>query len=328
MQEAHMAERLRRMMVLAAGLTLAATLPPARAQQIVDHKETWIVSNRDISKFEQLYGDVQNMSLEALCDWTGPSIHGAVRTRGILMASPRPRPNSPGKGEPNDSPSGPGATAPRGPQGPAPGTTAPEERRYTLTLPTDRPLTTGVNGCGFGIRPGLIVADAFEFEVDSLNFQEIEVVGTFEAPVGSDRSGPSMTSSGFWFWAYARGPEKPSRAGRVGLLALEDLIARPDRLAGETVKVVGQFRGKNLFGDLEGAGEPDGWVIKDGAFAVWVVGKRPKGSGWSLDPRSRSDSARWVQVTGTLDRKGSVTRLKATEVALVPPPPPAAAPER
>jgi hypothetical protein len=324
-----MADRFRRTMALAAGLTLAATLPPARAQQIVDHKETWIVSNRDLSKFEQIYGDVQNMSLEALCDWTGPSIHGAVRTRGVLMASPRSRPNAPGKGEPNDSPpSGPGAKAPRGPQGPAPAATAPEERRYTLTLPTDRPLTTGVNPCGFGIRPGLIVADAFEFEVDSLNFQEIEVVGTFEAPVGSDRSGSSMMSAGeFWFWAYARGPEKPSRAGRVGLLALEDLIARPDRLAGETVKVVGQFRGKNLFGDLEGVGAPDdGWVIKDGAFAVWVVGKKPKGSGFRLDATSRSDSARWVQVTGTLDRKGSVTRLKATEVALVPPPP-ATAPE-
>ena len=51
---------------------------------------------------------------------------------------------------------------------------------------------------------------------------------------------------------------------------------------------------------------------------MWVVGKKPKGKGWSLDPASRSDSARWVQVTGTLDRKGSVTRLKATEVALVP----------
>ena len=85
---------------------------------------------------------------------------------------------------------------------------------------------------------------------------------------------------------------------------------------------MGQFRGKNLFGDLDATGEPtDAWVIKDGAFAVWVVGKKPKGSGWSLDPTSRGDTIRWVQVTGTLDRKGNVTRLKATEVALVPPPP-------
>ena len=132
----------------------------------------------------------------------------------------------------------------------------------------------------------------------------------------------SAAPGGFWFWAYSLGPAKPSQAGRTGLLALEDLVAQPDRLAGETVKVVGQFRGKNLFGDLDGADEPgDGWVIKDGAFAVWVVGKKPKGSGWSLDPTSRGDTVRWVQVTGTLDRKGKVTRIKAMEVALVPPPP-------
>jgi hypothetical protein len=309
-------------LALAAGVSLAIPAP-ARARQIVDEKQTWILSNRDTSKFEEIYGDVQNISLEELCNWTGPRIHGAVRTRGMLRASPRPRPSSPGKGEPKDSPSGPGATAPRGPQGPAPGTTAPEERRYTLTLPTDRPLTTGVNRCGFGIRPGLIVADAFEFEVDTLNLREIEVVGTFEPPVGSDRSGPtSAAPGGFWFWAYSVGPAKASRArDRAGLLAVEDLVARPDRLAGEIVKVVGQFRGKNLFGDLDEDGPDDGWVIKDGAFAVWVVGKKPKGTGWSLDPASKGDTRRWVQVTGKLDRKGKVTQLKAMEVALVAPPP-------
>ncbi|HEY6554699.1 MAG TPA: hypothetical protein VI669_15180 [Vicinamibacteria bacterium] len=306
---------------LAAGLSLAETAP-ARARQSVEDKQTWILSNRDTSKFEQIYGEVQNISLEALCDPARLTIHGAVRTRGILMASPRPRPNAPGKGEPNDSPSGP-ATTPRGPQGPASGTTASEERRYALTLPTDGPLR--LQSCGLSISPGLVVEEAFEFEVDSLNFREIEVVGTFEAPVGSDRRGPMSTTStgGFWFWAYSVGPTKTSRAGdRAGLLAVEDLVARPDRLAGEIVKVVGQFRGKNLFGDLDEDGPEDGWVIKDGAFAVWVVGKKPKGTGWSLDPASKGDTRRWVQVTGKLDRKGNVTRLKALEVALVSPPAP------
>jgi hypothetical protein len=318
------AGRFRRPMVLslAGGLTLVA--PFARASQIVDHKETWIVSNRDLSKFEQIYGDVQNVSLEALCDPMRLTIHGAVRTRGILMASPRPRPQASGERQPQDQPKGPEARGARPSAGSAVSAAPTEERRYALTLPSDRPLTTGTTGCGLAIHPGLVVQEPFEFEVDSLNLREIEVIGTFEAPVGSDRQGPTSTTAAgeFWFWAYSLGPERPSRAGRTGLLALEDLIARPEHLAGETVRVVGQFRGKNLFGDLEAEGAPDdGWVIKDGAFAVWVIGKKPRGSGWSLDPTSRSDSARWVQVTGRLDRKGSVTRLKATEVALVPPPP-------
>lgn len=326
-----MAGRSRRTIALALLASFVVAFSPrARAQSIVDRHESWIITNRDLERYEQIYGDVQNMSLEELCNWTGPQIHGAVRTRGILMASPRPRPTSAGKEQPKDPPSGPGATAPRGPQGPAgAGTTAQPERRYSLTIPTDRSVTTGIHGCGFGIRPGLVVEKAFEFEVDSLNLREIEVVGTFEAPVGSDQTGPiAQTALGeFWFWAYSVGPTKTSRAGdRAGRLALEDLVSRPDRLAGETVKVVGQFRGRNLFGDLDDTSVPDdGWVIKDGAFAVWVVGKKPKGSGWSLDPASRSDAARWVQVTGTLDRKGKVTRLKALEVALIAAP--AAAPE-
>jgi hypothetical protein len=311
-----------------AGLSLAAPRP-ARAQGIVDQHESWILSNRGLERFEQVYGDVQNVSLEELCDPARMSLHGAVRTRGTLMAGPRPRPTSgSGQGQPS-SPSGPGAAGPQGPSGPSgTGASATPERHYTLGLSTERPLTTGITPCGMRIRPGVVVENAFEFEVDSLNLREIEVVGTFEAPVGSDRTSASpQTALGeFWFWAYAVDPTKTTHAGdRAGLLALEDLVGRPDRLSGETVKVIGQFRGKNLFGDLDGTtGPDDGWVIKDGAYAVWVVGKKPRGTGWSLDPASRGDTTRWVQVTGTLDRKGRVTRLKAIEVALVAPP--AAAP--
>jgi hypothetical protein len=309
---------------LLAGLTLA-TPPATRAQGIVDTKESWIISNRGNAKFEQIYGEPQNVSLEALCEERELTTHGAIRTRGILVAGPRPRPQGSSPGQTNP-PSGPGATASGGSQGSSVGATT-EKRRYSLTLPTDRPLPQ--QNCALPITPGLVAQQGFDFEADRLNFHEIEVVGTFEAAVGKDNPGGdvSAASGGFWFWAYSLGPAKPSQAGRTGLLALEDLVARPDRLAGEMVKVVGQFRGKNLFGDLDGADEPsDGWVIKDGAFAVWVVGKKPKGSGWSLDPTSRGDTVRWVQVTGTLDRKGKVTRIKAMDVALVPPPS-AAAPD-
>ena len=152
-----------------------------------------------------------------------------------------------------------------------------------------------------------------------MNLRQIEVVGTFEAPVGSDRG---VQGGGFWFWAYALDPSRPSRtASRTGLLAVEDLVTRPGQLTKETVKVRGQFRGRNLFGDVETGGAPaDGWVIKDGPFAVWIIGRRPKGKGWSLDPESRGDTTKWVQVTGRLDRKGGVTRLRAEDVELVPPP--------
>jgi hypothetical protein len=167
------------------------------------------------------------------------------------------------------------------------------------------------------IQPGLAIERDFAFEADALNLRELEVVGTFEPPVGSDR-GPS----GFWFWGYAVEPTRNSPVpSRAGLVALKDMVARPDHVAGKTVTVQGQFRGRNLFRDLDAASAPaDGWVIKDGPFAVWVVGRKPKGSGWSLDADSRGDTTRWVQVTGKLENKEGVTWLKADKVDLVAPP--------
>jgi hypothetical protein len=319
-----MARRLCAMTVLAlvAALVLLDS-GAASGQSVIEQKESWIITNRDLERFEEVYGKIQNINLEELLNWTGPQIHGAVRTRGILFASQRPQSADPGKtgsgpgsGPP---PSGPGAAAPARPSGPdAAGASATPARRYALTLPTDRPLPTGLGGKGFAIQPGILIQKQFEFEVDALNMREIEVVGTFETPVGSDRG----VGGGFWFWAYAVDPTRPSRAAsRTGLLAVEDIVTRPAQLARETVKVQGQFRGKNLFGDLENGNAPaDGWVIKDGPFAIWVYGCRPKGRGWSLDPESRGDAKKWVQVTGRLDRKGGVPRLKAEEVELVPPP--------
>jgi hypothetical protein len=84
--------------------------------------------------------------------------------------------------------------------------------------------------------------------------------------------------------------------------------------------VVGQFRGKNLFKDLEGEAPADGWVLKDGAHAVWIVGRKPRGPGFSLDPESKSDSAKWLEVTGKVERRGDLVMIRASQVALVPKP--------
>jgi hypothetical protein len=166
------------------------------------------------------------------------------------------------------------------------------------------------------IQPGVAIEMDFDFQADAMNLREVEVVGTFQAPVGSDR-GPT----GFWFWAYSIEPARNSPVpSRAGLVALQDAV-RSDRVTGKTVTVRGQFRGRNLFRDLDAAGAPsDGWVIKDGPFAVWVVGRKPKGSGWSLDAESRGDTTRWLQVTGKLESKSGVTRLRAEKVDLVAPP--------
>ena len=114
--------------------------------------------------------------------------------------------------------------------------------------------------------------------------------------------------------------------GSQEILTLEALVFNPGPLVNRKVRVLGQFRGRNLYGDLPAKSErsPLDWVIKDGAYAVWVVGKSPKGSGWSLDVTLKSDTGRWMEVTGKPETVDGVVYLRALGVHLSkgPPSPP------
>jgi hypothetical protein len=87
---------------------------------------------------------------------------------------------------------------------------------------------------------------------------------------------------------------------------------------GRTVHVVGLFRGHNLFGDLPTGSEqsPSDWVLKRGRDAVWVTGKAPQGSGWKLDPSYAGDATHWLEVTGRVEKRGDLTFLRASKLAL------------
>jgi hypothetical protein len=123
-------------------------------------------------------------------------------------------------------------------------------------------------------------------------------------------------------------------SANVRALALE-----PWKFNGQTVTVTGNFRGRNLFGDLPdgpGKGRYD-FVLRGAEGAVWVTGMRPRGRGFDLDVDRRVDTDRWVQVTGvvTWDRglvsigatqmaSAEPVKERAVEEAAAPPPPPAA----
>jgi hypothetical protein len=104
----------------------------------------------------------------------------------------------------------------------------------------------------------------------------------------------------------------------------------PGRYGGERVTVSGQFRGHNLFGELPAAPGRHRWefVIADGAAAVWVVGLRPRGDGFSLDVDARVDSTRWFTVSGIVHHEkglvwieGQLMTLASAPQAAVPAPP-------
>jgi hypothetical protein len=100
----------------------------------------------------------------------------------------------------------------------------------------------------------------------------------------------------------------------------KQVMANPGQFAGKTVAILGQFRGRNLFGDLleETRRKPNDWVLKDGAIALWVTDREPKGRGFTLDPGYKGDTSRWLEVEGKPEVVDGVLYLKASKVTLAP----------
>lgn len=106
-------------------------------------------------------------------------------------------------------------------------------------------------------------------------------------------------------------PAGPAATASIRLLALE-----PWRFEGQVVTVVGQFRGRNLFGDLPSAPAKSTYdfVLRSGDGAVWVTGLRPRGRGFNLDVDARVDTSQWLEVTGTVKRERSLVTLEGARL--------------
>lgn len=129
----------------------------------------------------------------------------------------------------------------------------------------------------------------------------------------------------------------PPSAADITTPPLRTLAMEPEKFEGQPVTIVGQFRGRNLFGDLPAAPLSDKWqfVLRATNAAVWVVGLEPKGKGFNFDPNRRFDTGRWVKVSGTARTAGGLTWLEGksiilaeapeetVEVVIAAPPPPA-----
>jgi hypothetical protein len=119
------------------------------------------------------------------------------------------------------------------------------------------------------------------------------------------------------FWDVTTSEPAAPVASVIGRpTTLADLVAAEGKLDGRLVRVIGRFRGQNLYGDLPNASrrKSEDWVIKDGPSAAWVTGKPPAGSGWRLDPTSAKDSINWLQVVGRPKTRRGFVHLHALEV--------------
>ena len=132
----------------------------------------------------------------------------------------------------------------------------------------------------------------------------------------------------------AIGPENPEKWPRSGedLLLLvmgvteaelattpsvRGLALQPWRFDGQKVTIVGQFHGRNLFGDLPNApgNSRYDFVLRSADAAVWVTDLRPRGRDFDLSVDARVDTGHWLQVTGTVVQDRGLVAIAGTAVA-------------
>jgi hypothetical protein len=151
--------------------------------------------------------------------------------------------------------------------------------------------------------------------------QDVELVGVFLLDRSVDDPGAERAYR-LRFWKYSAPSAPPAPASAVPQLSLEQLVYSAGKSDGQTVKVVGQYRGSNLRGDLPPAtrrGTQD-WVLKDDFYAVWITGRPASGEGFALDPLSLEDQENWVEVVGRPETRQGITYLNAQRVTLTEPP--------
>ena len=118
-----------------------------------------------------------------------------------------------------------------------------------------------------------------EFESDAMQFlgRQTQITGLVQELSGG-LGNPNQPRIAITFWQFMGPPEEVKGPLKFVDVSLESLVSRPGREDGKTVRVVGKFRGRNLYGDLPARSEraSGDWVIKDDLYAVWVSGRKPK----------------------------------------------------
>jgi Big-like domain-containing protein len=180
-----------------------------------------------------------------------------------------------------------------------------------------------LRGLLYQIRIAPVREVATEWEQESMKMmgRDVEITGVF-LEIGQSQTG-AQVPYGIQFWTYTGPPEKePTGEIKAPEVSLEKLVGTPGKRDGQMIRVVGKFRGRNLYGDLPVSTERTSadWVIKDDLYAVWITGRKPKGAGWELDASLKRDTGKWIEVIGKPETIRGVTYIKAVRVQITTPP--------
>jgi len=159
-----------------------------------------------------------------------------------------------------------------------------------------------------------------QFETESYRYmgRQVEVVGRFSSASDASFAGQSGPRGRIDFWEFTGPPEKKDGDIKASDVSLESLVRSPGQRDGQMVRVIGQFRGRNLFRDLPATSQlkSNDWVLKNDIFAVWVTGQRPRGDGFRLDGTLKRDTGKWLEVVGKVLTRRGTTYIDAVAVRL------------
>ena len=142
--------------------------------------------------------------------------------------------------------------------------------------------------------------------------------------IQADRAAWPRPGEELFLRALSVTPAQPQTSPSIRAIALE-----PWKFEGQPATLVGQFRGRNLFGDQPDAPKKSRYdfVLKLADASVWVTGLRPRGKGFDLNVDARVDTSNWVEVTGVVKQERGLVTLEATKIAGARPPELTAAPQ-
>jgi hypothetical protein len=98
--------------------------------------------------------------------------------------------------------------------------------------------------------------------------------------------------------------------------SIRSIALTPSAFEGRSVTVRGRFRGRNLLGDLPAWPRESQWdfVLQAADAAIWVLGRRPRGSGFDLSTTTRSQTGQWLEVTGQVEIRDDLPVLIASAI--------------
>jgi hypothetical protein len=154
---------------------------------------------------------------------------------------------------------------------------------------------------------------------------DVELTGVFRHPTLPNAPSSPTPASGeagvLTFWDFVPATSDANTSGPEKV-SLERLVNESRAFEGKTIRVIGKYRGNNLFADLPTASwkNVSDFVIKEESSAVWVTGKRSEGKGWHLDPSAPGDTQNWVEVVGRPRSRAGIVYLHASSVSVTTPP--------